>query len=176
MHLNKMRSDKKHLSQPSLFKKQQGFLIPLALFILVVMSLFAVVLSRNTIQTSNASTLEMISIQAFYTAESGGQRAMKTLFFPNASTRQSVDLRCAALSSTYSYSVTGLKNCSAVATCSCLYTDNTACTPATAANYSTAAATNKLISFYKISSVATCGSGNLRSVRTIEVGSFLEQE
>ena len=169
-----MCPDKKYLSHPSPFKKQKGFLIPLALFILVVMSLFAVVLSRNTIQTSNASTLEMISTQAFYAAESGGQRAMKNLFFPDASARQAVDARCVALNTTYSYSVTGLKNCSAVVTCSCLYPDNTACAPATAANYSTV--TNKLTSFYKVSSVATCGSGNLRAVRTIEAGSFLEQE
>ena len=168
--------NKNHISHKQLFKKQNGFLIPLALFILVVMSLFALVLSRNTIQTSSASTLEMISVQAFYAAESGAQRGMQNLFYPDASVRQTVDARCLALNNTYAFNVTGLKNCSAVVTCSCLYPDNTACAPATAANYSTAAATNKLISFYKISSVATCGNGNLRSVRTIEAGSFLEQE
>ncbi|MES2824425.1 MAG: MSHA biogenesis protein MshP [Pseudomonadota bacterium] len=156
--------------------KQQGFLLPLALFILVVMSLFALVLSRNTIQTSNASVLEMISVQAFYAAESGGQRGMQVLFFPNGSSRQGVDTRCNAMNNTYAFTVTGLNNCSAVVTCICLHQDNNACTPGTATNYSASAAPVKLISFYKISSVATCGSGNLRSVRTIEAGSYLKQE
>ena len=176
-HLDRNYISRKHLfKNKRLFKKQDGFLIPLALFILIVMSLFALVLSRNTIQTSTSATLEMISTQAFYAAESGGQRGMQNLFFPDASSRQAVDTRCAALNATYAFTVTGLNNCSAVVTCTCLYPDNTACAPATAANYSTAAATNKLISFYKISSVGACGSGTLRSVRTIEAGSFLEQE
>lgn len=176
MCLNDLHTCKNHLLRKQMYKKQNGFLIPLAIFILVVMSLFALVLSRNTIQTSTSATLEMISTQAFYTAESGGQRGMQNLFFPDASSRQAVDTRCAALNSNYAFTVTGLNNCSAVVTCTCLYPDNTACAPATSANYSTTAATNKLISFYKISSVGTCGSGTLRSVRTIEAGSFLEQE
>jgi MSHA biogenesis protein MshP len=175
-HFNKMRMRKNYLSRKTIFKKQQGFLIPLALFILVVMSLFALVLSRNTIQTSTSATLEMISVQAFYAAESGGQRGMQVLFFPDPSSRQAVDTRCVALSNTYTYTVAGLNNCSATVTCNCLYSDNSACAPAAASNYSTSAATGKLISFYKISSVATCGNGNLRAVRTIEAGSFLEQE
>ncbi len=173
---NNLFRNKVLLKNGSLLKKQDGFLIPLALFILIVMSLFALVLSRNTIQTSTSATLEMISTQAFYAAESGGQRGMQNLFFPDASSRQVVDTRCAALNGNYAFTVTGLNNCSAVVTCTCLYPDNTACAPATAANYSTTAAANKLISFYRVSSVGTCGSGTLRSVRTIEAGSFLEQE
>ncbi len=150
--------------------------MPLAIFILVVMSLFALVLSRNTIQTSTSATLEMISVQAFYAAESGGQRGMQALFFPDASSRQLTDTRCSALNTTYVFNVAGLKNCSALVSCSCLYSDNTGCAPSAAANYSTSAGINKLKSFYKISSVGTCGSGQLKSVRTIEAGSFLEQE
>ncbi len=158
------------------YHKQHGFLLPLALFIVVVMGLFALVLSRNTIQTSNASVLELISVQAFYAAESGGQRGMQVLFYPNASSRQAVDTLCNAMNNTYTFTVTGLNNCSAVVTCSCLYQDNNSCAPGTATNYSTSALPVKLLSFYKISSVGTCGGGNLRSVRTIEIGSYLKQE
>jgi MSHA biogenesis protein MshP len=161
---------------PKVRTQQRGFLLPLTIFVLVVMSLFALVLSRNTIQTSSSATLEMVSVQAFYAAETGGQRGMKKLFFPDASPRQAVDARCLEPAVTHVLNVTGLKNCTAVVSCSCLYQDNTVCAPSVAANYSTSAAASKLISFYTLSSVGTCGNGNLRSVRTLEAGSFLRQE
>lgn len=157
-------------------KKQEGFLLPLAIFIVVVMAGLALVLTRNIIQTNYSATQELVSSQTFYAAESGAQKGMQVLFYPDASSRQAADNRCASMNVAISYGVTGLKNCSAVVTCTCLYQDNTACAPGTASNYSTTAAANKLNSFYKVSSVATCGSGNLRAVRTIEAGSFLKQE
>jgi MSHA biogenesis protein MshP len=81
----------------SLQQKQQGFLLPLALFIVVVMGLFALVLSRNTIQTGTSTVQEMVSTQAFYVAESGAQLGMQNLFFPDPSVRQQVDQRCVNL-------------------------------------------------------------------------------
>ena len=141
------------------------------------MSLFALVLSRNTIQTSNSAIQEVITVQTFYAGESGAQRGMQNLFYPDPSSRQAVDNRCATMSTTYNFNgVAGLNNCQAVVTCSCLYQNNTACSPATASNYSSAAASNVLNSFYKISSVASCGSGKFSATRTIEVSSFLKQE
>ncbi len=159
-------------------KQQQGFLLPLAIFIVVVMGVFALVLSRNTIQASTSSVQEAISIQAFYAADSGAQRGMQVLFLDKvqALTRQAVDSRCAALNTTYAYTVPGLNNCSAAVTCTCQYQNASACSPATAANYMASAPVDNLTSFYKISSTASCGSGNLRAVRTIESGSFLKQE
>ncbi len=159
-------------------KQQQGFLLPLAIFIVVVMGVFALVLSRNTIQSSTSAVQEAISIQAFYAAESGAQRGMQVLFLDKtqALTRQAVDSRCTSLNTTYADNVPGLKNCSAVVTCHCQYPDETTCSPITPVNYTTTATSNRLTSFYRISSVATCGSGNLRAERTIEAGSFLKQE
>ncbi|HWV15957.1 MAG TPA: MSHA biogenesis protein MshP [Cellvibrio sp.] len=156
--------------------KQQGFLLPLAVFILIIMGAFALVLSRNTIQSNSSATLEMMTVQAFYAAESGSYRGMQTLFFPASGSRNGIDTRCAAMNVTHNFSVTGLKNCSAVVTCSCLYADNTTCDASTAANYSSSAATLKLTSFYKLSSLATCGVGNLRSVRTVDAGAMMKQE
>jgi MSHA biogenesis protein MshP len=162
---------------PNSFKKnQQGFLLPLAIFIVVVMGLFALVISRNTIQSSMSAVQEAISTQTFYAAESGAQRGMQILFFPDASARQQVDTRCTSLNTTLNYTVPGLKNCSVVVTCTCAFQDETSCSPISAANYTSTAATNRLTSFYKVTSTATCGVGNLRSVRTIDVGSFLKQE
>lgn len=159
-----------------LMNKQQGFLLPLAFFILIVMSMFALVLSRSTIQTSNMGTLEIVTLQAFYAGESGAYRGMKTLFFPSSSSRNGIDTRCAALNSTYTYTTNGLKNCSAVVTCTCLYADNTACAAGTAANYLPSASAGVSISFYTVSSVATCGTGNLRAVRTVESSAMMKQE
>jgi len=158
------------------YKKQQGFLLPLAVFIVVVMGIFALVISRNTIQTNTSATLEVITTQAFYAAESGAQRGMNVLFFPDASSREQVDTRCVGLNTTFTFTVPGLNNCSAVVTCKCVFQDDANCAPVTAANYTPAASAERSTSFYTVTSEATCGSGNLRSVRTIETGSFLQQE
>jgi hypothetical protein len=86
-----------HKNQFASKKKQQGFLLPLAVFIVVVMGLFALVLSRNTIQTNTSSVQEAVSVQAFYAAESGAQRGMQHLFYlaaPTTLVRQQVDQRC----------------------------------------------------------------------------------
>lgn len=154
--------------------------MPLAIFIIVVMGLFALVISRNSIQTTTSATQEAISTQTFYAAESGAQRGMQTLFFPDASSRQQADARCVGLNTTYVFTVPGLNNCSAVVACECKFQDDTSCAPITASNYtstsSSPAVLNRLTSFYKITSTATCGTGNLRAVRTIDAGAFLKQE
>ncbi len=158
-------------------KKQQGFLLPMAIFIVVVMGVFALVLSRNTIQSNTSAVQEIISTQTFYAAESGAQRAMQSLFFPDASSRQQTDARCAgAVNTTYTFAVDGLNNCTAVVSCVCAYQDASTCNSATAANYSATSTAETLTSFYTLASAATCGSGNLRAQRTVSVGAFLHQE
>lgn len=159
-------------------KQQQGFLLPLAIFIVVVMGIFALVLSRNTIQAGTSAVQEAISTQTFYAAESGAQRGMQVLFLDKtqALTRQAVDGRCAALNATYTYTVPGLNNCSAVVACTCRYQNALACASGTASNYTVGAPVANLTSFYTITSTATCGSGSLRAERIIEAGAFLKQE
>lgn len=161
---------------PKSLRAQQGFLMPLAIFIIVMMGLFALAISRNSIQSSTSVTLELVSAQALYAAESGTQRGMQTLFFPNASSRQLVDTNCVGLNTTHSFNVNGLKNCSAIVTCTCRFQDNSNCSPIDSANYSSTALPAKAISYYTVTSEATCGSGNLRAVRTIDAGAFLQQE
>jgi len=159
-------------------KNQQGFLLPLAIFIVVVMGLFALVISRNTIQSNTSAIQEVVSTQAFYAAESGAQRGMQILFFPNASSRQQVDSRCTSLNTTLNYTDPGLKNCTVIVTCTCVYQDDPLvnCDAGTNSNYSTSAPAKRLTSFYTVASAATCGTGNLRSMRTIDAGSFMKQE
>jgi MSHA biogenesis protein MshP len=156
--------------------EQQGFLLPLALFILVVMGALALTISRTSIQTQWASIQEFTNIQAFYAAESGAQRGMQALFLTNT-TRQATDASCTAMSISPDFSaIDGLKICTAQVSCNCRYRDNSVCNSAIAANYSTTAAAGLSKSFYTITSQGACGGQQFRSVRTIQVGAFLDQE
>lgn len=157
---------------------QQGFLLPLALFILVVMGALALTISRTAVQTNTSSIQELINIQAFYAAESGAQRGMQNLFFSNVN-RQAVDAACATMGTNpinHNFpGVDGLKACNVQVTCACLYRDNTVCNSAVAANYVVSPPQGVAKSFYNIRSVGSCGQQSFRAIRTVEVGAFLDQ-
>jgi MSHA biogenesis protein MshP len=141
------------------------------------MGFLALVISRTATQANQSFTQELLGVEAFYAAESGAQRGMQNLFFPDASNRQAVDSRCQSLSQNYSFAaVNGLQLCSAQVTCACTYRDGTACASANAANYQPTSPTGVIASYYTISSVGSCGSGPLSAQRTISVGSFMDQE
>jgi len=155
--------------------KQRGFLIPLSLFIVVVVAFLAVVITRTSTQTNVSSTQELLSVQTFYAAESGAQRGMQIVFFPDASVRQNADSRCASMNQTYTFAgINGLKHCTAQVSCTCRYTNGAACAPGTNANY--VSTTSVPSSFYTVTSAASCGQGTLLAQRTIQAGAFLEQE
>lgn len=140
-------------------KHQQGFLIPLAIFIVVVMGLLALALTRTTTQTSLATAQELVSVQAIYAAESGAQHGMNALFYPDPSDRNQVSARCVGLNENLNFSgVAGLSGCSAALTCAC-------------ENCVSAA----LTSIYTITSVGQCGAGVISAVRTVRVGAFLDR-
>lgn len=134
-------------------KQQRGFLMPMAIFILVVMGFMALSLSRTTGQAGIATVQEAVSLQALYAAESGAQSAMAQLLYDtsNALTRAAVDGRCGTFSQ-IDFSATGLNNCSVNASCT----------------YTTDAAT----SFYRIISTASCGSGGVTATRSLQLASF----
>ena len=159
-------------------QQQRGFLIPLSLFIVVAMGILALVVSRTATQTNQSFTQELLGVQSFYAAESGAQRGMQVLFFPDASTRAAVDGRCQALvNQNYSFAaINGLQLCSARVSCSCNYRDGTACASGNSANYQPTSPTGVIASYYTITSIGSCGSGPLSAERTISVGSFMDQE
>ncbi len=137
-------------------RRQQGFLIPLALFILVGLLALALTASRLTGQSSASATLELMSTHAFYAAESGGQYGMHQLFF-NAADQADADTRCAGLATTLDFSGTaasGLQSCQTDVSCNATITAGT--------------------SFYTVTSAASCGSGNLSAQRTIEISAFMQ--
>lgn len=144
--------------------KQRGFLLPLALFILVVMGALALTISRTATQTNASSIQEFTNVQAFYAAESGAQRGMQHLFLNADIARASVNVRCNNWSQTYSFTGNGLKSCSANVSCNFTIDGD----PAIAGDDTR--------SFYTITSIGSCGSGIYRAERTVEVGSYLEQE
>jgi MSHA biogenesis protein MshP len=157
-------------------RQQQGFLLPLALFILVVMGALALTISRTATQTQNSSIQEFTNIQAFYAAESGAQRGMQALFLTNA-TRQATDSSCAAMAINHNFAgVNGLKICTVVVSCTCVYQDGSLCAPATAANYLPTAPVGVTKSFYTINSEGACGQDQFRADRQIQVGAYREQE
>ena len=128
--------------------------MPAAAFILVVMGLFALTLSRNTAQTKVSSLQEGISLQAFYAAESGAQYAMNQLFY-NAADRATVDANCVTVNgSTSTFSVPGLNNCSSTLSCSLQPVAG--------------------VSYYAIESDGVCGTGSLSARRTIAVSALME--
>jgi MSHA biogenesis protein MshP len=137
-------------------RDQRGFLLPLALFILVVMGALALTISRTSVQTQTSSIQELLTAQTLYAAESGAQRGMQRLFLNAAILRADVDGRCASWSQTYTFTAEGLKACSAQVSCAFV---NDA---------------SNLRSFYTVTSVGRCGPGEYRAERTVQVGSFME--
>ncbi len=140
-------------------KRQRGFLLPLAIFILVVMGLFAVTISRLTGQTAVATTQEALSVASFYAAESGARYAMNQLFYDTGApiTRATVDADCTAVNgATLNYTAAGLNGCSASITCT--RTIDAADT----------------LSFYRIQSQGDCGTAPISAQRIIELSAYMQ--
>jgi MSHA biogenesis protein MshP len=137
-------------------KGQQGFLIPVAIFIVAGLSLLAISITRLSTQSGASSFREGLSAQAFYAAESSVQYAMNQVLFPNA-TRATADTACVAINgSSLSFSVSGLNQCQSDISCS-----------------SSTNASNT-ISYYSVQSLASCGSGDLTVEREISGVVYLE--
>lgn len=152
------------------YKRQRGFLLPLALFIIVVLGGTAIIVAKKVAQSTSSYILDGISIQTFYAAESGAQAGLHNLFFTDTD-RQLVDGRCAVMNISQTLNVDGLKNCTVTVSCSCIYENNTACDSANSANYLGVSGVSH--SFYAIESNAQCGVEPIVSQHTIEVGSSL---
>lgn len=160
-----------------IIQRQRGFLLPLALFILIVMGVLALTISRTITQTQTSSIQELMNVQAFYAAESGAQRGMQALFL-SIPTRKLTDQACADMAINNNFTgVNGLQMCTATVTCACRYQDSSACAHGAATNYEPTSPVGVTKSFYTIKSVGTCGpADHYRAERTIEVGAYREQE
>ena len=149
----------KGLSHTRVLNRQKGFLMPLAVFIIVVMGGFALTMARTASQSNTSAVQAMIAIQAFYAADSGAQWGMNKLFYNStgAISRTSDDANCAAVSGqVLAINVSGLSNCETQLQCTI---DSSPGTP---------------ISYYRISSAAACGNSPIFSQRTVELSAFMK--
>lgn len=155
------------------FNRQRGFLMPVALFIIVIMGVYVLVLWRTTSQSNIGAVQEIVTVQAFYAAESGAQRGMADLFFPEVS-RNQTDFACENMSITLPFNVTGLENCQATVTCTCVYENASGCTPGNTANYGPTAPV--VHSFYTLTSTGSCNVNNVSAQRTLEVQASMKEQ
>ncbi len=119
--------------------KQSGLSLPVAIFIITIMSIIAVAVNRMNEASSQSYSQNILSSRAFYAAESGAQlRAHTVLSTAPCSCGSDVD---------FSFSVVGLNSCNA----------NTSCNQFIA-NGDT---------FCTITSIGSCDNSNAQ--RTIEV-------
>jgi MSHA biogenesis protein MshP len=100
--------NKKNISNNS---KQQGLGLPMALFIITIMSLIAAAINQLGEVSSQSYTQNLLSVRAFYAAESGAQLRAQAVLSSNPCS-------CGALEAvTYNFSAEGLNQCSATTSC-----------------------------------------------------------
>lgn len=129
-----------------LMRKQSGAGLPIALFVITVLSLLVLGMSQLLDSSAQSVGLQIQSQRAFFAAESGAQAGV-ALALDNAN--------CAAVPSSLSFSSAGLQACEAQLSCSSVQADidgNSA--PETV---------------YTLVSEGRCGTGNDLASRTVEV-------
>lgn len=151
-------------------KNQSGFLMPVALFIIVVLGAMAILVSKKVSESHASYVMSGLSTQAFYAAESGAQAGLNALYFLD-NDRQQVDGRCAAMAIAETLSVEGLNNCRITVSCTCHYENGNRCDAINSANY--LGLTDVSNSFYTITARAECGVAPVLSHHRIEVGASL---
>ncbi len=132
---------------------QQGFSLPVVVFILVIMALLAAGITQLSSRSNLAAAQEELSNRAFFAAESGASWAMSSLFFNagGAADKAFSDAACTAVSgSVLNFARAGLATCSATLSCS---------------NQALGTA-----GFYRLQSQGSCSTGQTKTFRTVEVG------
>ncbi len=125
-------------------RRQHGFSLPIAIFILVIMSLIAAAAVSIMQSGMTGVSNEVLSTRAFYAAESGAQAAMNQLFPLNGAAAN-----CPANYSSINHSSTGLANCTSSAQCS--------------------SQTIASKTYYTITSTGVCSAGDLAATRQVQV-------
>lgn len=120
---NRLNKQYQHKLNGRLPSKQSGLGLPVALFIIIIMSLIAVAVNQLNLSSNQAYSQNVLSARAFYAAESGAQIRSQVVL----STRP-----CACGSSesiSYDFTVPGLNQCQADTNCtSFVAAGNTYCT------------------------------------------------
>jgi MSHA biogenesis protein MshP len=127
--------------------EQRGSALVIAVFIIVIMLLLALGISRLLRSGSETVVYEVQGTRTLFAAQSALELALTQLYPLNSGTAA-----CAALTTDYSFSSGALASCSA--TVSCLaYTDTS---PGEA-------------TLFQLSSTATCNAGSVQTQRTVRI-------
>lgn len=137
-------------------KQQKGYLIPLAVILIVGISFLAAAIAKLSSQSASTSVAEGLSLQAFYAAESGAQYGMNQIFF-SATNRAAADANCTGVNgANLNFTVNGLNTCSVGISCS-INTD-----------------ASNTTSFYVVNSSGSCGTGDYIGERVVQVSAFMK--
>ena len=144
------------------YRKDHGYLLPLALLLMVITSGVALLMLRQASHTTTSEVLSLMALHSTYTAEAAAELAANQLYFIGgapALNRQQVDSQCTTLTN----NPTRLLNqCTVTLTCECHYEDHTLCDSSNAGYYDGTYGVDS--SFYRIISEARCGSGFAQGV------------
>jgi MSHA biogenesis protein MshP len=126
---------------------QRGSALVIAVFIIVVMLLLALGISRLLRSGSETVVYEVQGTRTLFAAQSALELALTQLYPLNSSTTN-----CAALTTNYSFSASALASCSAIVSCQA-YTD-----PSPGET-----------TLFQLSSTATCQAGGVQTQRTVRI-------
>lgn len=143
----------------SKMQRSQGFMLPLAIFLVVAIAALAVGLSRSVSTVPFVALQEVFSQRAFYAAESGANYGLSHLLLRPDLNRADGDSACTELASiSIDYSIDGLEGCRAAISCSVQ-----------------SGALNDA-SYYTIDSQGSCGTAPLDATRTVSVSAYIPGE
>lgn len=125
------------------YKYQQGFSLPVAVFILVIMALIGAAVVSLMEKGQEGVANEVMSTRAFFAAESGAQFALGQVFTLDGS-----PANCSAYPQ-QNYTSTGIASCSASVQCSALTVGSR--------------------TYYTITSTGNCTTGTINSTRQIQL-------
>ena len=138
--------------------RQRGFSIPMAVFVMLVLAMLGVALTRIVERGQLSVAREVVSIRALMAAESGAERGLQHVLYVDGSVCGSglpTFSNILGVGMSWDFSGPGLAGCSATISCSRTLADSNQDGLST--------------SHYTIRSVGRCGPAGSQAVRIIEV-------
>jgi len=133
-------------------KQQQGFSLPVAIFIIVIMAMIGIGMVQLSNQNTRSSLQEEFSNRAFYAAESGASYALNRLLGAagNAPLAASTAACTALNGSSLTFNAQGLQGCRTSFQCDVQNAGGA--------------------TYYNVSSAGRCVAGSIQAQRTVLVG------
>lgn len=141
-----------------LLARQHGFLMPLAMFIVVGAATLAIAMAQMSAGSRSSAVLNALNVQAFYAADAGVQSAMNQMY-TGATTRSEVDTHCSNVNgSSLALTSAGLKGCSVSITCESRLSADGA------------------VGVYSVTSISECGSGDYQTGHRVLVEAYMQNQ